>query len=78
LVGNAYDTETSTGRYDALTGLLLLGNGKGKFLAQKSVNTGFKATKNSKSLVEISYKKTQKMMLVGNNSDNLQAFFIHK
>lgn len=78
LVGNSYDTETSTGRYDALTGLLLLGNGKGKFLVQKSVNTGFKATKNSKSLVEISYKKTQKMMLVGNNSDNLQAFFIHK
>ena len=78
LVGNSYDTETSTGRYDALTGLLLLGNGKGKFLAQKSVNTGFKVTKNSKSLVEISYKKTQKMMLVGNNSDNLQAFFIHK
>jgi hypothetical protein len=43
MAGNSYSTEASTGRYDALEGLLLLGDGKGSFTSVKSSFTGFNA-----------------------------------
>ncbi|MEA5138372.1 VCBS repeat-containing protein [Arcicella rigui] len=73
LAGNSYSTESSTGRYDALTGLLLVGNGKGNFGVKKSVKTGFLTDKNAKSLVKVR-DKDQNFIVVGNNSDQLQIF----
>ncbi len=41
ITGNSYATEASTGRYDALTGILLKGNGSGGFLNVPLDKSGF-------------------------------------
>ncbi|WP_238808597.1 VCBS repeat-containing protein [Emticicia aquatica] len=74
LAGNSYDTETSTGRYDAGTGLLLTGNGKGDFNVNRSAKTGFIADKDVKSLAEIRATDGSKVILVGNNSAKIEAY----
>jgi hypothetical protein len=52
IAGNSDATEASTGRYDAMTGLLLAGDGKGNFKSVNSAATGFKADKDVKSLAK--------------------------
>ncbi|MBO0939799.1 VCBS repeat-containing protein [Fibrella sp. HMF5335] len=74
LVGNAYDTDTQVGRYDAGKGLLLCGNGKGGFRPQTMLQSGFCADRNARSLVEVATSPGQSLLLVGNNSDTLQTF----
>jgi len=74
VAGNSYGTEPSTGRYDALTGLLLAGDGKGNFHTLQSSNTGFKADADVKSLAEISTSTRTRLILVGNNSGPMQAY----
>lgn len=78
LAGNAYSTEASTGPYDALTGLLLLGDGRGGFRPVNSATSGFKADQDVKSLAEIRGAKGANIILVGNNSGAMQAFAAHK
>lgn len=74
LAGNSYATETSTGRYDAGTGLLLAGNGKGDFKVNRSSKTGFVADKDVKSLTKIRAADGTKIILVGNNSAKVEAY----
>lgn len=78
LAGNSYATETSTGRYDAGTGLLLTGNGKGDFKVNRSAKTGFVADKDVKSLAEIRAADDSKIILVGNNLAKIEAYKIKK
>jgi hypothetical protein len=51
LVGNNFGNELLVGRYDALNGLLLSGDGKGDFAAK--LNAGFNVTGDAKALVKI-------------------------
>lgn len=74
LVGNAYDTDTQVGRYDAGKGLLLCGNGKGGFMPQTMAQSGFCADRNARSVVEVTTGPGQSLVVVGNNSDTLQTF----
>ena len=74
VAGNTNTTETSTGKYDAMTGLLLLGNGKGDFKPVKSNKSGFFNDKNNRNLSEINASNGSKMIIVGNNSDKLSLF----
>jgi len=74
LAGNNYATEASTGRYDALTGLLLAGSGHGTFAPVKSAVSGFKADGDVKSIAELNGPNNAGLILVGNNSGMLQAF----
>lgn len=74
LGGNAYGGEPSTGRYDAMTGLLLLGDGKGNFSSVMSAVSGFKADGDVKSVVSIPSSGGGNIILVGNNSGYMQAF----
>jgi enediyne biosynthesis protein E4 len=74
MAGNAYGTEASTGRYDAMTGLLLAGDGKGNFQPVKSSVTGFKADGDVKSLAEIVSSNGTDIILVGNNDGKMQAY----
>lgn len=74
LAGNSYSTEASTGRYDAMEGLLLSGDGKGNFKPVKSAVTGFKADNDVKSLAEIHSSKGTDLILTGNNDSKMQAY----
>ena len=74
LAGNAYGTEASTGRYDALTGLLLAGNGKGHFQPLSSAYTGFTADGDVKAIAQVALANGTPLILVGNNSGPLQSF----
>jgi hypothetical protein len=76
LAGNDYATEASTGRYDAMTGLLLKGDGKGHFTPLRSRETGFNADKDVKCLAELTLADGSKMILVANNSAKMEAFYL--
>jgi enediyne biosynthesis protein E4 len=74
LAGNSYGTEPTTGRYDAGTGLLLKGDGKGHFTTLNSQKTGFVADKDIRSLAKIRLKDKSNLILVGNNSNVVGKF----
>ncbi|MBC7628865.1 VCBS repeat-containing protein [Ferruginibacter sp.] len=74
MAGNSYSTEASTGRYDALQGLLLTGDGKGNFTAVKSAATGFNADNDVKSLAQIEAANGTAVILTGNNNSELKAY----
>ena len=76
LVGNAYDADVATGRYDALEGLLLSGDGQGNFTAIPARTSGFLADSNAKSIRLLTLEGGQQMIVVGNNADSLRAFTV--
>jgi enediyne biosynthesis protein E4 len=76
VAGNAYTNEASTGRYDAMTGLLLKGDGKGHFTVLKSNKTGFKADKDVKYLAKLTLADKSQLILVTNNNDRLETYRI--
>jgi len=61
--GNDFGTEVAAGRYDALNGLLLKGDGKGNFSAQSIQNSGIYIPHDGKALVK----------LIGSSGDYLVA-----
>ncbi|MCU0450412.1 MAG: VCBS repeat-containing protein [Bernardetiaceae bacterium] len=73
-VGNDYAADPLTGRYDALTGLVLRGNGKGQFTALPSRQTGFWVTGDAKSLVPLPVTDDQPLWVAGQNQDSLRVF----
>ena len=75
LVGNNYGADVQVGRYDALKGLVLRGNGSGAFQPMPLSQSGFCADRDARSLVELSTANpNQPLFLVANNSDTLQPF----
>ena len=74
MTGNSYSTEVSTGNYDAMQGLLLVGNGKGEFRPLLSRQTGFKADGDSKGMVQINLGHHATEILVANNNDKLKSY----
>jgi hypothetical protein len=73
-VGNFYSSEVSIGRYDALTGLILLGNGKGAFEPMDLSDSGFLVDRDAKGFVRLPHGDDKTMLLVSNNNDRLQSF----
>ena len=53
ITGNDYGTEVGTGRYDALNGLLLKGDGKGNFTPLPILRSGIYIPGNGKALVKL-------------------------
>ena len=74
ITGNSYATEVSTGNYDAMTGLILFGDGKGNFQPLISSSTGFWADGDSKGIAQIHLADNSLATLVANNNDKLQAY----
>lgn len=74
LTGNDYSTEASTGRYDALQGLVLLNNGKAVFDQSKAISNQFRADRDAKGTAVLHLKQGLPVLLVGNNNDSLQVF----
>lgn len=70
--GNLYPAEIETPRNDASIGLLLDGDGKGKFTARSLKESGFFAPHDAKDM-KIIKVGTKEIVLVGNNNYFLQA-----
>jgi hypothetical protein len=78
MTGNSYSTEVSTGNYDAMSGLLLKGNGKGNFEPLNSNRTGFRADGDSKGMAQINLANNSSEILVANNNGKLQCYELMK
>jgi len=73
VIGNLFVSEIETPRNDAGTGLLLTGDGKGNFTAQRGAEIGFYAAKDAKRMATLKVAG-KNHVLVGNNNDVLQSF----
>ena len=74
MVGNSYATETSIGRYDALKGLLLQGDGTGHFQAIPASESGFFIDSDAKGLAKLTDADNQVLYLATSNQDSLKVF----
>ncbi|MEP7108542.1 MAG: VCBS repeat-containing protein [Ferruginibacter sp.] len=72
--GNDFGTEVSTGRYDALNGLLLKGNGMGGFSPLSIQQSGIYIPGNGKALVKLSGSTGSYLVAASQNRDELKLF----
>jgi hypothetical protein len=73
VVGNEYQTEVMTGRYDALYGLFLKGTKKG-FFPVGATASGFFIKGDVKDMALITTSDKKRIVLAGVNADSLRAF----
>ena len=76
--GNDYGNETPTGRYDALNGLLLKGNGKGGFTPQSILQSGIYIPGDGKALVKLQSPNGNYMVAASQNRGPLQLFQLRR
>jgi enediyne biosynthesis protein E4 len=77
LTGNSYCTEASTGRYDAFTGLLLAGDGKGNFKIIPNMASGFFADGDAKGLAQLTMQNGKSLIINANNSGTAKTFMLN-
>ena len=75
LVGNRYRSEVESGQYDASSGNVLLGDGKGGFKELTNRHSGFWACKEARDLAAIKLANGKSLYLVANNNAAMQAYF---
>jgi len=74
LTGNDFGTEVSMGRYDALNGLLLAGDGKGNFKPVAMQQSGIIIPGDGKSLVKLQSSDSSLILISGQNQGELKLF----
>lgn len=74
LVGNEYDTEVVSGRYDASRGLVLLNEGKLSFKPLPAEAAGFQVSGDARGIVKLALSNGEKLILVAKNSGKLESF----
>lgn len=74
LVGNDYGNEVFAGRYDAFTGLVLLGKGNGSFEVIPSASSGFYVPGDAKALGKLYDAKNREVFVATQNRDSLKLF----
>ncbi|HEX5169709.1 MAG TPA: VCBS repeat-containing protein, partial [Cyclobacteriaceae bacterium] len=74
IIGNDYGNEVFVGRMDALTGLVLLGNGRGDFSVMQTSESGFKVSGDAKGLVKIIDANHRELYVASQNRDSLKVF----
>ncbi|MBY0481830.1 MAG: VCBS repeat-containing protein [Chitinophagaceae bacterium] len=72
--GNDYGTEVSVGRYDALNGLFLKGDGKGGFIAKSILQSGIFIPGNGKALVKLRNATGKTLLAASQNRGPLKIF----
>jgi hypothetical protein len=72
--GNDYGTEVTAGRYDALNGLLLKGDGHGGFLPATILQSGIFIPGDGKALVALRGAGGHYLLAAGQNRGDLQLF----
>ena len=78
LAGNNFDTEVETARYDAGTGLIALGDGKGNFSPMSVPESGLFVNKNVKDIKLIDSANGKTLVVVANNNGPVQVFRLNK
>jgi hypothetical protein len=71
---NDYGTEVSTGRYDALNGLLLKGTGDGTFTPLSILQSGIYIPGNGKALAKLRSKSGKYLLAAAQNRGPLKIF----
>ena len=74
LIGNDYGNEIAIGRYDALNGLLLCGDGKGNFEPMSMQESGIIIPGDGKSLVKLQAADSALLVVSGQNRGELGLF----
>ena len=72
--GNDYGTEVGVGRYDALNGLMLKGDGKGNFQPQTILQSGIYIPGDGKALVKLQSNTGDYMLAASQNRGELKVF----
>ena len=75
---NDYGTEPSYGRYDALNGLILKGDGKGKFTPLTILQSGVFIPENGKALVKVRSSDGKYLIAASQNKGPLKVFQLNK
>jgi hypothetical protein len=76
--GNDFGTETSVGRYDALNGLYLKGDGRGNFAAASILQSGIFIPGNGRALVKLKDSKGGYLLAGSQNRGPLKIFRLTK
>nr|WP_294789800.1 VCBS repeat-containing protein [uncultured Mucilaginibacter sp.] len=76
--GNDYGTDVSIGRYDALNGLMLKGDGKGNFKQVPIINSGIYIPGNGKALVKLRSKSGKYLIAASQNKGPVKLFEMRK
>ena len=74
ITGNDYGNEIFNGRYDALNGLLLCGNGKGDFEPMTMQQSGIIIPGDGKSLAKLQASDSALLVISGQNRGKLGLF----
>ncbi len=72
--GNDFGTEVNVGRYDALNGLMLKGDGKGNFYPQSILQSGIYIPGDGKALVKLRSATGSLMLAASQNRDAMKLF----
>ena len=72
--GNDFGTEVTVGRYDALNGLMLKGDGKGNFNALSILQSGIYIPGNGKALVTLKGNKEKYLVAASQNKGKMKVF----
>lgn len=76
ITGNDYGTDVGVGRYDALNGLVLKGDGKGGFTPLTILQSGIFIPGNGKALVELTNKNGQCLLAASQNRGPLKVYLL--
>jgi hypothetical protein len=76
--GNDFGTEVATGRYDALNGLVLLGDGTGNFNAQSIQQSGIFIPGDGKALIRLQQAGGHYLIAASQNQNALKVFRLKK
>jgi hypothetical protein len=74
ITGNDYGNEVSDGRYDALNGLVLLGDGAGNFITQTILQSGFFVPGDAKALIKLRGADNNYLVAASQNKGPLKLF----
>ena len=74
LCGNDFGNEVTNGRYDAMNGLVLSGNGKGDFYPQTMLQSGICIPGNAKALVKLRGANNHYLIAASQNRGPLELF----
>jgi hypothetical protein len=76
--GNDYGTETIIGRYDALNGLMMKGEGNGNFKPQSILESGIYIPGNGKALVKLKSSKGKYLLAASQNKGAMKIFELNR
>jgi hypothetical protein len=74
LTGNDYGNEVTNGRYDALNGLVLKGDGSGHFKAMSIAESGLYIPGNGKALVKVKGRGDSYLLVASENRGRVRVF----